>query len=141
MVGVYIHSTTLSSVDSKSVEDRSFQGLNKDSEVEDCHTSPLPEPVSGGDPEPIHLYSESRITDSGFSRHDSLFSFGVPSARNAVELKSLLGNSSARLRPGATILPRQAQTMDKSAQPAHAVYLERAKSRARIEVDIVLESN
>ncbi|KAI1793814.1 hypothetical protein LXA43DRAFT_884840, partial [Ganoderma leucocontextum] len=90
---------------------------------------------------PIHPYSASSISDSGFSRHDSLFSFGVPPARNSAELKSLLGNSSSRLRPGATVLPHHAQTMDGSAQPAHTVSLERAKPRARVEVDIVLESD
>ena len=48
----------------------------------------------------VYSYSDCRTSDSGFSRHDSLFSFGASSSRNAAELKSLLGNSSARLRPG-----------------------------------------
>ncbi|KAH9846847.1 hypothetical protein C2E23DRAFT_543220 [Lenzites betulinus] len=74
--------------------------------------------------------------DSGFSRHDSLFSFGVSSSRNAAELKSFLGSSSSRLRPGATVLPLQGCT-----ETGNAVSLEQAKPCARVEVDIVLEND
>ncbi|KAH9898141.1 hypothetical protein C8Q73DRAFT_387693 [Cubamyces lactineus] len=76
-----------------------------------------------------------------FSRHDSLFSFGVTSARNAAELKSFLGNSSSRLKPGATVLPLQAQSPNGRANGCNAVFLEQAKTRARVEVDIVLEND
>lgn len=79
--------------------------------------------------------------DSGFSRHDSLFSFGVSSSRNAAELKALLGNSHSRLKPGATVLPLSAPSLSKEARGHHAVSLEQAKPRARVEVDIVLESD
>ncbi|RDX50472.1 hypothetical protein OH76DRAFT_1482249 [Lentinus brumalis] len=79
--------------------------------------------------------------DSGFSRHDSLFSFGVSSSRNAAELKSLLGNSSSRLKPGATVLSMHDSVLDKRERRRHAVSLEQAKHRARVEVDIVLESD
>ncbi|EJF66931.1 hypothetical protein DICSQDRAFT_43935, partial [Dichomitus squalens LYAD-421 SS1] len=74
-------------------------------------------------------------------RHDSLFSFGASSTRNAAELKSLLGSSSSRLRRGATVLSRHTHSMDKDTRKAHAVSLEQAKPRARVEVDIVLESD
>ena len=123
------------------VEDPHLQIYKRDSVVEHRHDASLPEPVLRRDAKATHPPSGSRISDSGFSRHDSLFSFGVPPARNAAELKSLLGNSSSRLRSGATVLPHHAQTADKAAPPAHVVSLERAKSRARAEVDIVLESD
>ncbi|KAM5530599.1 hypothetical protein V8D89_015717, partial [Ganoderma adspersum] len=135
------HSIQAVSPYSVHVEDRHRQIHKRDSVVEHRHVGLLPEPVLGGDAKATHPHSGSRISDSGFSRHDSLFSFGVPPARNAAELKSLLGNSSSRLRPGATVLPHHVQAMDKATQPPHAVSLERAKSRARVEVDIVLESD
>ncbi|KAI0375261.1 hypothetical protein BV20DRAFT_933553, partial [Pilatotrama ljubarskyi] len=80
-------------------------------------------------------------SESTFSRHDSLFSFGVSSSRNAAELKSFLGNSNSRLRPGATVLPLQAGVSNKQSARLHAVSLEQAKPRARVEVDIVLEND
>ncbi|KAI0361348.1 hypothetical protein OH77DRAFT_419028 [Trametes cingulata] len=81
-------------------------------------------------------------SNSTFSRHDSLFSFGASSSRNAAELKSFLGNSSSRLRPGATVLPLQADVLGKGgATRTNAVSLEQAKPRARVEVDIVLEND
>ncbi|OBZ79498.1 hypothetical protein A0H81_00809 [Grifola frondosa] len=79
--------------------------------------------------------------DSAFSRHDSLFSFGTSPSKNAAELKSLLGNANSRLKPGATVVPLLGDPLDKDARKAHAVSLEQAKARARVEVDIVLESN
>ena len=110
--------------------------------VETEHQSPvhLQTPEAEGSPQPFS-YSDCRISDSGFSRHDSLFSFGASSARNAAELKSLLGSSSSRLRRGATVLSRHAHSVDSDTRKAHAVSLEQAKSRARVEVDIVLESD
>ncbi|KAI0778441.1 hypothetical protein BD413DRAFT_609051 [Trametes elegans] len=76
-----------------------------------------------------------------FSRHDSLFSFGVSSSRNAAELKSFLGNSSSRLKPGAAVLPLQSEPPIDRSSKSHAVSLEQAKPRARVEVDIVLEND
>nr|VWO94393.1 G protein complex alpha subunit GpaB [Ganoderma boninense] len=113
----------------------------RDKGVEHHQAVLLPEPVPKVDAKAAHPHSASRVSDSGFSRHDSLFSFGVPPARNAAELKSLLGNSSSRLRPGAAVLPHHTQTVNKASQAAHIVSLERAKSRARVEVDIILESD
>lgn len=139
--GKWIYPTCLILNYANPVEDCHPQTHKKDSVVEHRHAGLLPEPIFGGNAKATHPHSGSRISDGGFSRHDSLFSFGVPPARNAAELKSLLGNSSSRLRPGATVLPHHVQAMDKATQPAHAVSLERAKSRARVEVDIVLESN
>ncbi|PIL31698.1 hypothetical protein GSI_06401 [Ganoderma sinense ZZ0214-1] len=132
---------SIQAVSPHSVHDRRFQLPKRDPEVDHRQAALPSTPLFKEDSKAIHPHSASRISDSGFSRHDSLFSFGVPPARNAAELKSLLGNSSSRLRPGATVLPHHAQTVDKAAQAAHVVSLERAKSRARVEVDIVLESD
>ncbi|EIW64350.1 uncharacterized protein TRAVEDRAFT_88904, partial [Trametes versicolor FP-101664 SS1] len=74
-------------------------------------------------------------------RHDSLFSFGASSTRNAAELKSFLGSSNSRLKPGATVLPLYGAAADKKIAGAHTVSLEQAKARARVEVDIVLEND
>ncbi|KAI0830570.1 hypothetical protein BC628DRAFT_1354600 [Trametes gibbosa] len=95
------------------------------------HDSSLLEYANSGQEEKTSLQ-----LDSGFSRHDSLFSFGVSSSRNAEELKSFLGSSSSRLRPGATVLPLQG-----GAETGNAVSLEQAKPCARVEVDIVLEND
>ncbi|TBU63684.1 hypothetical protein BD310DRAFT_964597 [Dichomitus squalens] len=109
------------------------------------HDHQAPDDLSKSDPVEssprVYSYSECPIRDSGFSRHDSLFSFGASSTRNAAELKSLLGSSSSRLRRGATVLSRHTHSMDKDTRKAHAVSLEQAKPRARVEVDIVLESD
>ncbi|CDO73478.1 hypothetical protein BN946_scf185013.g113 [Trametes cinnabarina] len=84
--------------------------------------------------------ARSATSESSFSRHDSLFSFGVPSSRNAAELKSFLGNSNSRLKPGAAVLPLQ-KDLTKCDKGSSAVSLEQAKARARVEVDIVLEND
>lgn len=81
-------------------------------------------------------------TASSIPRDVTLLSFGGSDARSAAELKSLLGNSNARLKSGASILPEHARYVhDKKVRKEQAVALEQAKSRARVEVDIVLESD
>lgn len=83
-----------------------------------------------------------RSRGSVFPRDVTLLSFGGSHARGAAELKSLLGNSNARLKAGAAILPEHARNSpDKKTRKELAVALEQAKSRARVEVDIVLESS
>ncbi|KAG6817960.1 hypothetical protein H0H87_012428 [Tephrocybe sp. NHM501043] len=67
-------------------------------------------------------------------RHGTLLSANAPPGRNAAELNSILGDSTARLKPGASVLPAPGQSEEETS-------LEQAKSRARVEVDIVLESN
>ena len=79
---------------------------------------------------------------NAFPRDVTLLSFGGSHARSAAELKSLLGNSHARLKSGAVILPEHTRdSADKKTRKEHGVALEQAKSRARVEVDIVLESD
>lgn len=58
------------------------------------------------------------------------------------DLKFLLGDSNARLKSGAVILPGPGRNSKSTkAGEKYGVALEQAKSRARVEVDIVLESN
>jgi hypothetical protein len=87
----------------------------------------------------------SKITgspDNGLPRDVTLLSFGGSNTQSAAELKSLLGNSNSRLKYGAAILPDHARySCDKKVQKVHEVAFEQAKTRARVEVDIVLESN
>ncbi|KAF5368598.1 hypothetical protein D9758_002251 [Tetrapyrgos nigripes] len=74
---------------------------------------------------------------SSLARHGTLLTANAPPGRNAAELKSILGNSNARLKSGATVLsgpPVGCGTVE-------ATTLEQAKLRARVEVDIVPESN
>lgn len=86
--------------------------------------------------------SKSRNSPGGLPRDITLLSFGPSHAGTAADLKSLLGDSNARLKSGAVILPDRARhAKDKNVRKEHGVALEQAKSRARVEVDIVLESN
>jgi len=74
--------------------------------------------------------------DPALSRHGTLLSVGANPGRNAAELKSILGNSSARLKSGATLLPES----DQSCYGEERTVFEQAKSRARVELDIILDS-
>ncbi|KIK70693.1 hypothetical protein GYMLUDRAFT_287717 [Collybiopsis luxurians FD-317 M1] len=71
---------------------------------------------------------------TSLSRHGTLLSSNVTPGQNAAELKSLLGNSNARLRPGASIAPLNALSSESTS-------LEQAKRRARVEVDVIPETN
>ncbi|KAH9944162.1 uncharacterized protein BXZ73DRAFT_73748 [Epithele typhae] len=92
-------------------------------------------------PAPGGVVPQRNPTDSAFSRHDSLLTFDASPSRNASELKSLLGNSSSRLKPGAIVSSIHTPTLDKEGRKIHTVSLEQAKPRARVEVDIALESD
>lgn len=78
-----------------------------------------------------------------FVRSDTLLSFGQSQTRNAAELQALMGNSNARLKAGATVHAASSKRDTHGAEDtdADAVALEQAKSRSRVEVDIVLESD
>ncbi|KAL4267987.1 Arrestin C-terminal-like domain-containing protein [Pleurotus pulmonarius] len=82
--------------------------------------------------------TNSGVSEAALSRHGTLLSTGAPSGRNAAELNCLLGDSSAKLRAGALLLPQpglgEVTRHDLTA-------LEQAKPRARVEVDIILESD
>src|SRR3984957_5164470 len=81
--------------------------------------------------------SNSLHDQRSLGRHGTLLTVGGAPERNAAELKSLLGNSSSRLKSGAAVLPPSG----KGTVGVEPVALEQAKARARVEVDIVLESN
>ena len=74
------------------------------------------------------------------TRHGTLLSAGADPGRNAAELKSLLGNSRARLRPGATVLPPASEISDTNSGKDLLTF-EQSKVHARVEVDIILDSN
>ncbi|KAF9469870.1 hypothetical protein BDZ94DRAFT_1316980 [Collybia nuda] len=73
----------------------------------------------------------------GLSRHGTLLTVGATPERRAAELKSILGSANSRLKPGAVILPNPEQLTHYDGP----ILLERARSRARVEVDIILHSN
>jgi len=78
------------------------------------------------------------------SRDDTLLDMDASPVRNAAELKSLLGNSSSRLKSGAAVLPPPSLLPHKLTDTTNAsviVALEQAKPRVRVEVDIILESD
>jgi hypothetical protein len=78
------------------------------------------------------------------NRDDTLLNLDASPARNAAELKSLLGNNYSRLRPGAAVLPPLSLLSNKSTNISGeymTVALEQAKPRARVEVDIILDGD
>ena len=77
------------------------------------------------------------MEEAALSRHGTLLSAGANPGRTAAELKSILGNSSARLKPGAALLAASGQPF----QDEERTVFEQAKSRARVELDIILASN
>ncbi|KAF8580147.1 hypothetical protein K439DRAFT_1648288 [Ramaria rubella] len=83
-------------------------------------------------------------TGPGLSRHGTLLSQGVTPTRNAAELKSLLGNYRAKIKAGARLLPPSGTPLHPQSGFYHddtaAVALEQGKSRARVEMDILLDS-
>ncbi|KAI0348355.1 hypothetical protein BDW22DRAFT_1350543 [Trametopsis cervina] len=87
--------------------------------------------------------SNVRNSPAALPRDVTLLSFGISHLGGAsADLKSLLGDSNARLKSGAVILPGRSRTSkDKKVDKQCGVALEQAKHRARVEVDIVLESN
>ncbi|KAH9951034.1 hypothetical protein B0H21DRAFT_818862 [Amylocystis lapponica] len=80
----------------------------------------------------------------GLPRLDTILNFGAAPAKSSAELRSLLGNANARLKPGASVPPAPGQSSrEKKSGSARGetVSLEQAKPRARVEVDIILQSN
>ena len=79
----------------------------------------------------------SRLTEASLARNRTLLTVGAAPGRNAAELKSFLGNSNARLKPGAAVLPYPGDRLG----GRDSLLFEQAKARPRVEVDIVLESD
>jgi hypothetical protein len=93
-----------------------------------------------------HL-AASLPSSTSIERQPTLFTRDASPQRNAAELKSVLGApSSGRLQTNATVIPptgaarirKRAQSEPNAA--AAAVALEQAKPKARVELDVILES-
>ena len=68
---------------------------------------------------------------------DTLFSASASIGRNSAELKTILGNVNSRLKSGAILVP----ALGKDVDAENSTVLEQAKHRARVSLDIALESN
>ncbi|KIK96380.1 hypothetical protein PAXRUDRAFT_116921, partial [Paxillus rubicundulus Ve08.2h10] len=83
----------------------------------------------------------------GLSASDTLLQISAPPHKSTSELRILLGNSASRLKPNSSVhtTRKVASTGDLSLADINesipnSLALEKAKSRTRVEVDIVLES-
>ncbi|KAF8167616.1 hypothetical protein B0H34DRAFT_792324 [Crassisporium funariophilum] len=76
-------------------------------------------------------------SDPCLTRHGTLLSTDVNPSRTAAELKTILGDATSRLKSGATLFTPETEEVDEG----NKILLEQAKSRSRVELDIVLESN
>ena len=75
-------------------------------------------------------------------RDGTMLNLGQSPARNAAELKSLLGDSNARLKSGSSVPPTKEQkALDKKTRKEQAIIFEQARGRARVEVDLILQSD
>ncbi|KAL0068666.1 hypothetical protein AAF712_004382 [Marasmius tenuissimus] len=80
--------------------------------------------------------SSDRLEKSSLARHGTLLSTGASPAKHAAELKVALGNANSRLKPGASVQVPSDPTLDFTTE---RVTLEQARTRARVETDLVLE--
>ena len=83
----------------------------------------------------------------GLTTSDTLLQISAPPHKSTSELRVLLGNSAFRLKRNASVIPPTSlqstgalSTVDNDDISPDALALEKAKPRARVEVDIVLES-
>lgn len=72
--------------------------------------------------------------------NNTLLNIGPSHTKNAAGLKTLLGNSNARLKPKAKMMSSSGGPSVSRSLASDIVSLEQAKQRARVEVDVVLES-
>ena len=86
----------------------------------------------------------------GLSTSDTLLQISAPPHKSTSELRILLGNSTFRLKRNASVIPPMSflravstgalSTVENDNLPPDALALEKAKPRARVGMDIVLES-
>ena len=95
----------------------------------------------------IQHFAASLPSSTSIERQPTLFTHDASPQRNAAELKSLLGApSSGKLQTNATVIPptggaRIRKRAQSEPNPATAaVALEQAKPKARVELDVILES-
>jgi len=107
------------------------------------HNSPKPtrisQPSNSQQNSSRNALTEPHLTlgDSGLMRHGTLLTSDATPARAAAELKSILGNHNSRLKSKAALIRLDSG----SANFNRHVTLEQAKSRARVEVDILPLTN
>lgn len=78
---------------------------------------------------------EAALQAGNLARHGTLITENASPERIEEELQRLLGNSRAKLKPGRTLLPPP------GGNSFEHVQMEQAKPRARVDIDVVLESN
>ena len=81
----------------------------------------------------LHHLSE----ELALSRNDTLITSSASVGRNSAELKTILGNVNSRLKSGAVLVP----ILGEDTNEENSTILEQAKHRARVDLDIALESN
>ena len=84
---------------------------------------------------------ENAEPSSNLSRHGTLLTAGVSPARNAAELKRILGNNHNRLKPNTTLGNDNRDDSIYDVDNAETTALEHSKVRARVEVDVWLDNN
>lgn len=109
-----------------------FDPTNSDSRYRDGQRIALPVDIrcESGEQRPPSP-SVSLFERPTFMRNDTLLTSS--DTRNSLLLKKLLGNSSARVKPGASVVTRTL--------PIHVFELEQAKRNARVSIDLSLESS
>lgn len=78
---------------------------------------------------------------SHLSRHGTLLSAGASPARNAAELKRILGNNNNRLKPNSSLRTDDHENSIYDSEMTEPTALEHSKPRARVEVDVWLDNN
>lgn len=116
------------------VDLKHFQGV---SSSRDGRRTALETVTQGDSPQHERQVPLAISEQAALSRHGTLLSLGGTPGRNAAELKYILGGSKSRLKPGAALLPTPGQILQDEQRTA----FEQAKSRVRVEVDIILNSN
>lgn len=109
---------------------REGQKIQLDSMSPNLCTATARKPSTVAEDSLVHPEAQASL-----SRHGTLITARANPVPNSAELQTILGNH-ARLRPGATVL----QPLGHSELDLERTYLEQAKPRARVEVDIALES-
>ena len=71
------------------------------------------------------------------ARNDTLLTASASIGRSSAELNMILGNANSRLKSGAILVP----VLGEDANAENTTILEQAKPRARVDLDIALESN
>lgn len=94
-------------------------------------------------PQPVQNNFHHGITTSiSLDRQPTLFTKDASPQRKAAELNNVLGDTSGRLDSKAKVIPSDLGNLKrpKSAPSSPVILLEQAKSRARVELDLLLDS-